>query len=422
MAFVPTGRTERAAMAYMIPSSRADLVQRRQSAQVWCAQTFGFIGRGPDFVATVLMAFASASSFFGSVRAEYKENVERFYEKCASEDPFLAHATINPPKHRDERRTDQRAYGRLRVVQEKSDFLIVRGLRMISTMAPVSNDLVVFPLSGYDDGDDAFTVAFWIPVATPGLKLVCREPSSMRSVDGLRVSDWFDEMDATVIFDDVRIPRDNVFFSGDPALANRLYDITTARHHAAHHGAIRAAAKSLVTAGVAIELAEASGASRHLHVQEMLGELLSYHHLIRGALLLAESEGYVSQWGSMCPSLEPLLSVRYQFPQMYQRMLEVIQIVGAGSLISAPTKSDLKSPIGELVRDIFQTGGSDSWFRLLKLGWEIAGSAFGQRQLQYERYHAGDPVRIAAGLYTAHDNAAWRNAVNELVKFDKDFC
>ena len=34
-----------------------------------------------------------------------------------------------------------------------------------------------------------------------------------------------------------------------------------------------------------------------------------------------------------------------------------------------------------------------------KLAWDATGTQFGQRMLQYERYYAGDPVRVAATLY-----------------------
>ncbi|NAS60977.1 4-hydroxyphenylacetate 3-monooxygenase, partial [Pseudomonas syringae pv. actinidiae] len=33
---------------------------------------------------------------------------------------------------------------------------------------------------------------------------------------------------------------------------------------------------------------------------------------------------------------------------------------------------------------------------LLNLGWDLTGDGFGQRQMVYEIYHAGDPMRIAA--------------------------
>ena len=41
--------------------------------------------------------------------------------------------------------------------------------------------------------------------------------------------------------------------------------------------------------------------------------------------------------------------------------------------------------------------------RIFKLAWDATGTQFGQRMLQYERYYAGDPVRVGASYYLDHD-------------------
>jgi len=41
-----------------------------------------------------------------------------------------------------------------------------------------------------------------------------------------------------------------------------------------------------------------------------------------------------------------------------------------------------------------------------KLAWDATGTQFGQRQLQYERYYAGDPVQMGASIYKTWDHAA----------------
>jgi anthranilate 3-monooxygenase (FAD)/4-hydroxyphenylacetate 3-monooxygenase len=55
--------------------------------------------------------------------------------------------------------------------------------------------------------------------------------------------------------------------------------------------------------------------------------------------------------------------------------------------------------------------------RLFKLAWDLAGDAFGTRLLQYERYYAGDPVRLLAGNYLScndHDLLALVNSALDL--------
>ncbi len=50
--------------------------------------------------------------------------------------------------------------------------------------------------------------------------------------------------------------------------------------------------------------------------------------------------------------------------------------------------------------------------KLFKLAWDLAGEAFGQRLVQYERYYAGDPVRNIAGTYLAVDDTDYRRLVD----------
>ena len=43
--------------------------------------------------------------------------------------------------------------------------------------------------------------------------------------------------------------------------------------------------------------------------------------------------------------------------------------------------------------------------QLFRLAWDIVGSAFGSRQVLYERYFSGDPVRLTAGRYLTYAKA-----------------
>src|SRR5688572_484147 len=46
--------------AFMAPRTHADLVKRRKAFQLWAEATFGLMGRSPDFMNTVILAFAEA--------------------------------------------------------------------------------------------------------------------------------------------------------------------------------------------------------------------------------------------------------------------------------------------------------------------------------------------------------------------------
>ena len=106
----------------------------------------------------------------------------------------------------------------------------------------------------------------------------------------------------------------------------------------------------------------------------------------------------------MRPSYAPLQALRIHLPRFYERMVQVTQVLAAGGILINPTEADLRSAVGSDI-DLYYRGagvGAEERIRIFKLAWDATGTQFGQRMLQYERYYAGDPVRVAAGYYMDH--------------------
>ena len=70
-----------------------------------------------------------------------------------------------------------------------------------------------------------------------------------------------------------------------------------------------------------------------------------------------------------------------------------------------PTEADLKGPLSEDIKRYYQAARADAFDRvpLFRLAWDTAISAFGSRQVLYERFFFGDPVRMAGALVTGHN-------------------
>jgi len=408
---------DRCARAFAPPYTPDDLALRRRAFQIYAESSFGMLGRSPDFLNSAVMAYATAAGFFGGEGERFSANIKRYYRYCRENDLFLSHATIPPQVDRSKAASEQDdAFSYLRVVKETADGIIVRGAKMIGTLAPVADELLVFNMPGLRPGDEPYAMFFAIPISTPGLRLICREPVNLneRTAFDSPLGVRFDEVDATCVFDDVFVPWDRVFLLKNVELSNALYDVTNARHHTGHQGVTRGLAKAELLTAIALQVAEVSKTNTFLHVQEMLGDILSSLELVKGAILLAESTARISRWGTLCPSITPILSLRYHFPKIYRRMLEVVQTLGAGGLFSLPMSSDFSSPIADDVERYHRGAGVSGLekTRLMKLAWDATGSYFGQRQMLYEQYHSGDPVRLAANQFLQSDKARF----NQLVK------
>jgi 4-hydroxyphenylacetate 3-monooxygenase oxygenase component len=402
---------ERHPRSLAVPRDREALRRRAAAFEATADATFGLLGRSPDFMNTAVTAFASAADFFGEFNPQWGRNIVAFHSRCLEQDTFISHAAINPPldRARSAAKQDDR-FVPLRIVRATGDGLLVRGAKLIGTLVPIADELMVFPLPGYRPGDEPYTAAFAIPVATPGLRIVCREPLIADPYRQLsNPLSQYEEMDATCIFDDVLVPWERVFFHGDVDAANRLYNATTALHNTGHHGIIRGTRKATLLAGIAVSVAEMSGSNSFLHVQEMLGEIIGFLELSKGGVLAAEHGAWRSRWGTLTPAIAPILALRYHFPRMCSRMIEVIQTLGGGSLLSTPAEEDIRGELWPSIERFFRGAAgvsAEHRIRLLKLAWDATGSGFGQRQMQYERYHAGDPVRLAAIQYASYDTDA----------------
>ena len=102
----------------------------------------------------------------------------------------------------------------------------------------------------------------------------------------------------------------------------------------------------------------------------------------------------------MCPAPLPVETTRNLFMTAYPRMVEILQLLGSSSFMLIPSEADFRGPLGRPYRAV--SGDRQQQRRdrvkLFRLAWDIAGSAFGSRQVLYERFFASDPLTRARAL------------------------
>lgn len=171
--------------SFLIPRSEADLVRRRKGFSAWTGFSHGFLGRSGDYMNSSLTALASATTFFVKADPVYGERVRAYYE-LARENDLLATHTLVPPQVNRSVSASQQGGGQLtaRIVEERADGVVIRGARLLATLGPIADELLVFPstvLRGTPE-DAPYSFAFAIPNDTPGLKYYCRAPLDRKSV------------------------------------------------------------------------------------------------------------------------------------------------------------------------------------------------------------------------------------------------
>ncbi|HET7035277.1 MAG TPA: 4-hydroxyphenylacetate 3-monooxygenase, oxygenase component [Thermomicrobiaceae bacterium] len=422
MTYVSPSSGDRVGLSFLQPRSRDDIIRRREMMQRWANYSGGMMGRSPDYLNSGLMAMAAAAEFFAKNDPRHADNIRHYYEHVREHDLCLSHTLITPQVNRSLGPSQQAdPFIVARVVKESDDGLVVRGARLLATLGPIADEIEVFPSTVLRGGpeDKPYTFAFSIPCDTPGLKFICRESFDYGKTPfdhplGAR----FEEMDAVVVFDDVLVPWERVFLYGDVELANGVFSETNAVIHMAYQVIVKNLAKAEFILGIAASIADRIGIDQFQHVQEKLSEIIVTVEMMRAFLRASEADAAVDRWGLMTPAWGPLNAARNLFPKLYPRLVEIIQQLGASGLMAIPTEEDMRSPIRPLIDRYLQGRNVDAYerVRLFRLAWDVALSAFGSRQVLYERFFFGDPVRMASALYTGYDKEPYKQRIQEFLE------
>ena len=263
-------------VTHLIPRSKEDLERRRRAIELTASFSGGTMGRTPDYLNVTFACFAGRSDVWarrGNERA--RKTSSPISGTCATRisPPHTLSSTrrSTAPSRRPSRRPARSLS--IRSARPRTRSSCEAG-RMLATLAPFADDLLIYPGSDIRPQDGRYALSFAVPIATPGLKFICRDSySKQRPAYDYPLSSRFDEMDCVVIFDDVEVPKERVFLDGDTVGYSEVISETGWRGHIMHQAFTRAYVKLCFAFGLGHMIANTIGVVRFDHIQEKLGQI-----------------------------------------------------------------------------------------------------------------------------------------------------
>ncbi len=405
---------------FLIPRTMDELRSITRAMKVRADWNFGMLGRAPDYLNRAIAGYASGAAFLGEGDPRFEQNARRYYEYLREHDLSMTHTLITPQANRSAGTAKQAdPFLAARVKEETAEGLVIQGCRMLATL-PFADELMVFPSTLLKNQDEDAPYAFGLCLATntPGLKFLCRE-----SVDYGRphydhpFGSRFEELDSVVMFENVFVPWERVFLYRDVARCNAAYSRTGALACMSHQVVVKNLAKTEYLMGLASLMAHSIAIESFQHIQEKLAEIWVNMETMRAFLRAAEADATVDEYGMLRPAWDPLDAARNLYPRLYPRMVEIVQQMGASGLVAMPAEADVQGPLAAEIELYFQAARAEAHDRipLFRLAWDTALSAFASRQVLYERFFFGDPVRMAGALVSSHDRTAYMDRVREFL-------
>jgi 4-hydroxyphenylacetate 3-monooxygenase len=407
--------------AWQLPRNMTELVQRRRALEQWAALSCGMFGRSPDHVASTLAGFRMGLSRFRAYEPARAAALEDYFTYARDNDLFLSYVIINPQADKARSAREQPdAQLVASIVDEDSQGITIRGAKMLATGGVMANELLVSGFQALQPGDEAYAFTATVPLSAKGLTLMSRRSyeHSASSAFDYPLSVRFDENDAVVYFEDVKIPWDRVFVCRDLKMAQAQWHETRAHVFHNYQCMIRLTVKLRFLLGLARKIAETNNIINYPQVRDSLGLLAARVNNIEALVVAMEASGEFFE-GFYVPNRSMLCTAQVIAQITYPEIVEGIRTLAGGGLIMLPASiDDFANPRS---RDIIQKTQRSpvatpvERVKLMKLAWDAVGSEFGARHLQYEMFYSGATYVTRGNAFRFFDWNAVKSVVEEFM-------
>ena len=385
---------------FELPRSAGDLLKRQELIETATRNAGSVVifmkEIGTDILHALKMICFEMDKKYGT---DYSARVAKYGEYLEEQDLSMAGAVTDVKGDRRLRPSEQdMPYYYLKVVERRGDGVVVRGCKVHTTSAPITNELLVLPTRAMAESDKDYCIAFGIPVNTPGVKIISRPERGDLGVFDYPLSSRHTTLEAMTIFEDVFVPKERIFMDGEWDFAGPLANCFATWHRFTGISYKYPFAEMII--GAAALAADYNGVPKAAHIQDRITDLVIYAQTIRTFGQAAARECIISENGIAYPN--PLLCNigKYLFATNYHASIKALQEVAGGLPATGPTEADCRNPatgkfierylggrkgagaidrlkLMKLVRDMGGTEGAGEWW---------VGTLHGEGSLQAQRF------------------------------------
>src|SRR5215472_697961 len=295
------------------------------------------------------------------------------------------------------------------------------GMKMLATGAVYANDIWignVIPLAP-DQKKEAITCV--IPCNAPGLALWSRKPmaADAKSEFDSPLAFRYDESDSMLLCENVHVPWEKVFVHDDALLSRDIYVKSASHCFGNHQSNVRYWSKMRLLLGLCSRVANATGADQVPAVRETLGKMAAIEATI-GGLVHGQINAF-EPWpdGYACFNRRIMYAGLEWCTQNYSMFIDELRTLCGGGVFQMPADISVveDDKLAAQFATYWQTPQGDAVTRmkLFRLAWDMVGSEFAGRHLQYEKFYAGASFIIRNHSFRETDWVAFNKLVDVLM-------
>ncbi len=394
-----------------MPYTKEDWHEKRAAVELMFGAAGGFITRYGD--PGELWALHDGEKVIADLVPEYVQNVRRHIDRVIEQDLFTASANTDPKGDRSKRPQDQDPDMLLRVVKETDAGIIVRGAKY-ETAAAYANQAFTKPtIANWGDSElSDYAVGFMCNLSAPNLRFICRTGfAGNGSPEDYPLSSRFDEVDALIVFDDVLIPWEDVFFCRQTNAAT--YIRSTLHRYVVFTFVMRAMKIADMLIGASLLNVRQTGLEKQPAVQEKLAHMAVYREGINAYLTAAIASAERSPGGLMMPAQSFMMTGRVFAVMNLHEIVHIARELCGGQVCITPDIAAFRDPETapwlEKYYTINESWQAEDRRKLLAYARDLINSDFAGHQLSFNLFSHSPPYALLGAVYR---NFPWSEPVD----------
>ena len=331
---------------------------------------------------------------------EYHPRFLEYLKLVQRQDLSVAGALTEPRGERNKKTLEwPDPYLSLKIVDRNKEGIVVRGAKINISGAYASHELAVLPQAAHFEGEEDYAVAFVTPVDARGITYVCQytpysaEREQADDLEELGNPVYGQRETSMVVFDNVFVPWERVFHSGEYAYSGKLVARFARTHRMTCGGTCKVGFMNQII-GASRLIQEYKGLEKASHINEQLAEMVVLRETSRACGLEAARRGKEEPAGSGVFLPDELMGnvAKLNVCNAFWRMMALAGDIGGGLVVTMPSLKELKNPeVKGYVEEFYSFGSDEPTENIMKVTKLLQNWTAGQHGVG--TWHGAGPVQ-----------------------------
>ena len=335
----------------------------------------------------------------GTHGTDYHQRFREYWARIQQEDLVVDGAMTDPKGDRGKRPKDQDdpdLY--LRVVERRSDGVVVRGAKFHQTGMLNSHEILVMPTLTMRKGEEDWAICFAVPTNAEGIRYIYgRQASDTRKLEGGKLdigNPIFGGQEVMTVFEDVFVPHERIFLNGELEPSGQLVERFAAYHRQSYGGCKVGVGDVLI--GAAALIARMNGVESASHIRDKLVEMIHLNETMFACGIACSAMGHPTPAGNYEIDLLLANVCKLNVTRFPYELARLATDIAGGLLGTMPSDRDVEDPVtGPYIRKYLATAeGVDvvDRMKVLRLIENLVAGAGAVSYLIESMHGAGPPM------------------------------